>query len=59
MGKGKEEEGTEPGLCDTGLFSAGLEAADTGQGSSKTSGGPGLEASLGRTVDSRAAAEPR
>ena len=29
MGKGKEEEGTEPGLCDPGLFSAGLEAAET------------------------------
>ena len=29
MRKGKEGEGTEPGLCDTGLFSAGLEAAET------------------------------
>lgn len=26
-GKGKEEEGTEPGLGDTGPFSADLEAA--------------------------------
>lgn len=36
MGNGKEEEGTEPGLCDTGLFSADLEAADPRQGSSET-----------------------
>lgn len=54
MGKGKEEEGTEPGLFSTGLFSADLETAaepdNTSLGSSKTSGSLGPAASQGRTV---------
>lgn len=50
-GKGKEEEGTEPGLFNTGLVSAALETevetADTSLGPSKTPGSLGLAASLG------------
>lgn len=56
LGKGKEEEGTEPGLCDTGLFSADLvsvvETENTSVGSSKTSGSLGQAASPSRTVES-------
>lgn len=53
-GKGKEEEGTEPGLFNTGLVSA-VETADTSLGSSKTSGSLGLAASLGSTAGSESA----
>lgn len=56
MGKGKEEEGTEPGQFSTGLVSADLETAAeteiTSLSSCKISGSLGMAASQGRTVGS-------